>query len=270
MIELAILLLIGLLAGVLAGLLGIGGGVIFTPVLFFLFEGAGVEDPVLWTVASGLFCTFIAAFGSTIRQWVQNNIFWVEGIKLGMLGAVGVFMGKLVITSPYYSRTEFVIFFSFILLYVAFMMFRRGKDTKDEFERDYSKLSLKETSVTGGIGGFVAALAGVGGGGVMVPIMNLFYHQPFRKAVSVSQLAMTIMVTTGWVQLAFEAGAVSGITELTVGYVDFGAALPLALGGMTGGFGGAFLNHKIKRKYLQWGFAVLAVAMATRLIWGVL
>lgn len=125
MIELFILLLIGLLAGVLAGLLGIGGGVIFTPVLFFLFEGAGVEDPVLWTVASGLFCTFIAAFGSTIRQWVQHNIFWAEGIQLGLLGAVGVFMGKLVITSPYYSRTEFVIFFSFILFYVAFMMFRR-------------------------------------------------------------------------------------------------------------------------------------------------
>ena len=270
MIELAILLLIGLVAGILAGLLGIGGGIIFTPVLFFLFEGEGVENPVLWTVASGLFCTFIAAFGSTTRQWIQKNIFWKEGIRLGILGAVGVFLGKLVITSPYYSRTEFVIFFSLILLYAATMMFRRGKDTYNEFDREYSKLSVKESSVTGGLGGFVAALAGVGGGGVMVPIMNLFYHQPFRKAVSVSQLAMTIMVTTGWLQLAFEAGAVSGITDFTIGYVDFGAALPLALGGLTGGFGGVFLNHKVNRKYLQWGFAVLAVAMATRLIWGIL
>lgn len=104
----------------------------------------------------------------------------------------------------------------------------------------------------------------------MVPIMNLVYHQPFRKAVSVSQLAMTILVTTGWLQLALEPGAISGITEFTAGYVDFGAALPLALGGMAGGFGGAFLNQKINRKYLQWGFAVLAVAMATRLLWGVL
>lgn len=268
--EILILLVIGLAAGILAGLMGIGGGIIFTPVLFFLFESEGVENPVLWTVASGLFCTFVAAFGSTVRQYIQDNIFWKEGIKLGILGAIGVFLGKLVITSPYYNRTEFVIFFSLMLLYAAFMMFRRGNDKDDEYDRDFNKLTLKETSVTGGLGGFVAALAGVGGGGIMVPIMNLFYKQPFRKAVSVSQLGMTIMVFTGWGQLALEAGAISGITEFSLGYVDFGAALPLSIGGLIGGFGGAFLNHKINRKYLQWGFAVLAVLMAGRLISGIL
>jgi uncharacterized membrane protein YfcA len=268
--ELLILLLIGIFAGILAGMLGIGGGIIFTPVLFFLFEGAGVENPVIWTIASGLFCTFVAASGSLARQYLQDNIFWGEGIKLGFMGALGVFAGKLVLTSSYYSRTEFVIFFSAMLLYAAYMMFGRGNDKGDEYNRKFEPLQLKQSFVTGGVGGFVAALAGVGGGGVMVPIMNLFYKQPFRKAVSVSHLAMIIMVTSGWGQLAFEPGALSGITDYSVGYVDFGAALPLSLGGLAGGFGGAFLNHKISRKWLQWGFAVLAVAMAGRLIWSIL
>lgn len=270
MLEILILLLIGLAAGILAGLLGIGGGIIFTPALYFLFDGAGVENPVLWTVASGLFCTFIAASGSTVRQYLQDNIFWGEGLKLGLMGAVGVYLGKLVITSPYYNRTEFVIFFSIMLLYVAYMMFGRGKDKKDEYDREFEKLGISQTVTAGVLGGFVAALAGVGGGGVMVPIMNLFYKQPFRKAVSVSHLAMILMVTSGWLQLAFEPGAISGITEFSVGYVDFGAAFPLATGGLIGGFGGAYLNQKIKRKYMQWGFAVLAVAMAGRLIYSIL
>jgi uncharacterized membrane protein YfcA len=187
-----------------------------------------------------------------------------------MMGVLGVYLGKLVITSPYYSRTEFVIFFSVMLLYVAYMMFGRGKDEENEYDREYEPLKIRQSFITGGCGGFVAALAGVGGGGVMVPIMNLFYHQPFKKAVSVSHLAMILMVTSGWVQLALEPGAVSGITEFSIGYVDFGAAFPLAIGGLIGGFGGAFLNQKIKRKYLQWGFAILAVAMAGRLIWGIL
>ena len=104
----------------------------------------------------------------------------------------------------------------------------------------------------------------------MVPIMNLFYKQPFRKAVSVSQLAMVIMVFAGWIQLAFMQNSSHGITEFTLGYVDFGASLPLSIGGLIGGFGGAFLNHKIERKYLQWGFALLAVVMASRLVWSVL
>tara|TARA_R110000868_G_scaffold259361_3_gene517227 strand:- start:58080 stop:58889 length:810 start_codon:yes stop_codon:yes gene_type:complete len=264
--ELVFLLIIGLVAGTIAGLMGIGGGIIFTPVLFFLFEQAGVDNSVQWSVASGLFCTLIAAGSSTIRQFQQKNIFWSEGIKLGLLGAIGITLGKVVLTSKYYSREEFVIFFSIMLFYAAFMMFRRGRDTSKESEREFEELKVSQLFITGGIGGFIASLAGVGGGGIMVPIMNLFYKQPFRKTVSVSQLGMTILITTGVIQLAFAENPSSGITEFTLGFVDFGAALPLALGGLIGGFTGALLNHRINRKYLQWAFAVLALVMASRLI----
>lgn len=264
--EFFVLLIIGLIAGLIAGLMGVGGGIIFTPVLFFLFEGAGVEQSVQWSVASGLFCTLIAAGSSTVRQYLQNNIFWAEGIKLGVLGALGITLGKLVLTSPYYSREEFVLFFSLILFYAAYMMFQRGKDASKESERSFSKLRLPQLLVTGGFGGFIASLAGVGGGGIMVPIMNLFYKQPFRKAVSVSQLGMVILILAGVIQLALSEVSSSGLTQFTLGFVDFGAAGPLAIGGLIGGFGGAYLNHKINRKYLQWGFAVLAVVMAGRLL----
>ncbi|MEQ9309572.1 MAG: sulfite exporter TauE/SafE family protein [Balneolaceae bacterium] len=267
--ELIFLLIIGLIAGTLAGLLGIGGGIIFTPVLFFLFEDAGVEQSVQWSVASGLFCTLLAAGSSTVRQYLQKNMFWREGITLGLLGAIGISIGKLVLTSQYYSREEFVIFFSLILFYAAYMMFKKGRDTRNDAEIAFSDLKFPEVLVTGGIGGFVASLAGVGGGGIMVPIMNLIYKQPFRKAVSVSQLGMTILITTGVAQLALSENSTLGITEFTMGYVDFGAALPLAVGGLFGGFGGAFLNQKINRSYLQWGFAILSVIMASRLLWGV-
>ncbi len=264
-----LLLIIGLVAGIIAGLMGVGGGIIFTPVLYFLFDEAGLQQPVLWTIASGLFCTFIAALGGTIRQYVQNNFFFKEGVLLGVLGAVGVYLGKLVITSDYYNREQFTVFFSLMLLYVAFMLFRRGSDKSDEFKRDYKVMGFKAAFTTGGLGGFVAALAGVGGGGIMVPILNLFFKQPFKKTVSVSQLGMVIMVFTGWFQLALLIPDGTGLTESTIGFVDFGAALPLSIGGLAGGFGGAFLNQKIRRDYLQWGFAVLAVVMAARLLWSI-
>lgn len=267
--ELFILLIIGLIAGLIAGLMGIGGGIIFTPVLFFLFENAGIENSVQWSVASGLLCTWFAAGSSTVRQYLQNNIFWGEGIKLGILGAIGITFGKQLLTSSFYNQEQFVVFFSLILFYAAYMMFRRGQDSSKEVEREFTVLKFPHLFVTGGVGGFVASLAGVGGGGVMVPIMNLFYKQPFRKAVSVSQLGMTILILFGLVQLALTQVDTPGLTEFTLGFVDFGAALPLAIGGLIGGFGGALLNHKINRKYLQWGFALLAIVMAGRLLWGV-
>lgn len=104
----------------------------------------------------------------------------------------------------------------------------------------------------------------------MVPIMNLVFKQPFKKTVSVSQLGMVIMVFSGWIQLALLTPEGIGITESTMGFVDFGASLPLSIGGLVGGFGGALFNQKIPRKFLQWGFAVLAVIMAGRLIYSII
>ncbi len=268
MIEtIAGLLLIGLIAGIIAGLLGVGGGIIFTPVLFFLFTEEGVNDPVLWTIGTGLLCTCVASIGGSIRQKLQDNIFLHESLRVGILGSIGVFAGKLIIISPYYSDRIFVIVFVTLLVIVSVMMFMRGRDKNLEDERKYEDITYSKSFFVGGIGGLIASLAGVGGGGIMVPIMNLVYKQPFRKAVSISSLAIVLITFSGVVQLtAYEVNEVP-ISPYFWGYVDFGAAFPLVVAGLVGGFAGAHFNHRIGRKKLQWGFALLALAMAIRLVW---
>lgn len=61
------------------------------------------------------------------------------------------------------------------------MMFKRGNDTSDESNMVFNGFKLKAAFITGGVGGTIASLAGVGGGGIMVPIMNLIFKQPFKK-----------------------------------------------------------------------------------------
>ena len=75
-----ILLILGLIAGLIAGVFGVGGGIIFTPVLFFLFEQAGISNSVPWAVASGLMCTWITALASVVRQNNQQHLFLKEGL----------------------------------------------------------------------------------------------------------------------------------------------------------------------------------------------
>ena len=264
--EFIILLVLGLISGIVAGLFGLGGGILFTPILFVVFNNAGIENPVVLTIASSLFCTFIATTGSSLRQFYQQNFYWVEGLKVGLLGAIGVTIGKYIITSPYYSQQEFVIFFSCILFYVSYMFYRRGNKQTATIENEYLPVSWPQASVTGGVGGFIAALAGIGGGGVMVPLMNLLYKKEFAKSVSISSLAIIFISVSGWVQLGLSGDEVQALTSYHWGYVDFGAAAPLAAGGLFGGFLGAYINLKINRRYLQYAFSVLAVVMAVRLI----
>lgn len=263
---LLLLFLLGIVAGIVAGLFGLGGGILFTPILFLVFSDADIANPVVLTIASSLFCTFVAALASSVRQYQQQNIYWSEGIKIGLLGALGVYLGKLVITSPYYSQQAFVIFFSLLLIYVAVMFYRRGSQRKTNITLRNKTLGWTESTVTGGLGGFVAALAGIGGGGVMVPLLNLLYKKEFVKAVSISSLAIVLISLSGWLQLGFTGNKVDTLTMYHWGYVDFGAALPLAVGGLLGGFLGAFINLKVNRRYLQYAFSVLAIVMALRLI----
>src|SRR5690625_4570636 len=181
-------------------------------------------------------------------------------------GAAGVFVRKMVITSDYYTQREFVIFFSTLLIYVAYMFYRRGSAATAHMQQDQRPLTLRESAVTGGLGGFVAALAGIGGGWVMVPLMNLWYKKEFIRSVSISSLAIVLISLSGWMQLAFFNGQAETLSSFYMGYVDFGAAFPLAFGGLLGGFAGARFNLKINRRYLQYAFAVLAAGMAVKLL----
>ena len=264
-ITFLILLVLGLMAGIVAGLFGLGGGILFTPILFIVFNDAGIENPVVLTIGTSLFCTFIAAAGSSIRQFEQHNFYWADGLKVGLLGTLGVTTGKWVITSDFYSQQVFAIFFSLLLMYVAYIFIRRGRLKASGDIDNPEPVNWRESLVTGGLGGFVAALAGIGGGGVMVPMLNLYYKKAFKKAVSVSSLAIVFISLSGWLQLAL-TGSDGAMTPYYFGYVDFGAALPMAIGGLAGGFVGAMLNLKIERKYLQFAFSLLALAMALKLL----
>lgn len=263
--ELLLLLILGIVAGIVAGLFGLGGGILFTPILFILFSDAGIPDPVVLTIGSSLFCTFIATLSSSIRQFQQNNFYLAEGLKVGLLGVIGVSLGKLVITSPWYSQREFVILFILLLLYVAWLFFRRGSSPAKGQPVDRRPVRWGQATVTGGLGGFSAALAGIGGGGVMVPLMNLFYRKEFARSVSISSFAIILISLSGWLQLGFAGIGTETLTSYNWGYVDFGAALPLAIGGLFGGFAGAWINLKLSRRVLQYAFAALALGMAIRM-----
>ena len=323
--DMALLALFGLVAGVLAGFFGIGGGILFTPLLFTLYGDRGFDNPVAWAVGSSLFCTFVASLSSSVQQFRAGNLQLGDGLRVGLFGVAGVWLGKKVTLSAFYTEGIFVTFFAFLLGIVAVLFYI--KPTSDEAPGGKAggsaagtkggstggsaggSLRLRQTVLTGGVGGFLAALAGIGGGVAMVPIMNLGYGVRLYRAVSVSSLAIVLISLSGWLQFAMEdtgrgrtgppleyqvelqtdapaqalhaaqvepvvaavqAPAEDSGADWTLGYIDFHAVLPLAIGTWIGGFLGVNLNQRVPEEVAAIGFALLTMTVAVVMVLRVL
>ncbi len=265
-----ILLIVGVLGGLIAGLFGLGGGILFAPVLLFLFQSAGVQDPVLWTVGTSLLCNFVAAASSSLKHFQMGNSFIREGLLTGLFGIAGTVIGRFIATSAWYSEREFVIFFMFILVYSIYHFLRNRKPRNMETEGAGAPMQWYQFVLLGLSSGMLAALAGVGGGLIMVPAMTIFLSFGFRKTVSISSLAIVMITLSGWMQLALLQPAAAGYTGLHIGFVDLGLSIPLILGSFYAARRGVWLLTVIRLRTLEIAFSVLLILVAGRMLYGIM
>ncbi|MBP3193415.1 sulfite exporter TauE/SafE family protein [Natronogracilivirgula saccharolytica] len=267
-ITILLLLLAGILAGLIAGLLGLGGGILFAPVLLFLFQKSGIPDPVVWTIATSLFCNFVTSLSSSVKHMQMGNVYPKEGLMVGAFGVAGTYAGRIIATSTYYSEREFIIFFSIILFYSVYHFLKKKKDSPLDAGREVLPMRWYHGVSIGFSAGMLAALAGVGGGLILVPAMSIFLAFGFKKVVSISSMAIVIITLAGWIQLGMIAPGSAGFSGLHWGYVDFGAALPLLAGGVVGARYGVWLLDVFRLRTIEIFFGILVLFVALRLLYG--
>ncbi len=110
--------------------------------------------------------------------------------------------------------------------------------------------------VVGLIGGFLSGSFGVGGGIVMIPLLIWLTGMDQRRASATSLAAIVPSVVVG------------SIGYLIHGEVDLLAALALAIGTVPGALIGTRLLRRLPLSVLRWGFVLLLVVIALRLIFG--
>ena len=261
----------GLGAGVLAGLVGVGGGVIFTPVLFAVYGLQGVPEGVRTplTVGTGLFCTGLAAGASAVhhRRRGAVRLRMALGVGLASAGAVGL-VSRFAVTRPWYDNSVFQLLFAAMLLVVVWRMVRGPSGMAAPDAADSAPAGWGDWLGTGTAAGTVAAAVGVGGGVVLVPAYSRWLHLPFRRAVGTSSATILVIST---LSVGAYVGLGAGLADrppLALGYVDVGTGLLLAGPAVLGAQGGAALAHRVDTTWLRWGFAALAVVVAGRLVLG--
>ncbi len=268
---LLLLLVAGALGGFVAGLVGVGGGVIFGPVLFFTYQAVGVEDPILTplTLGSSLLCTFAASASGAVAQRSAGAIDTRTALVAGGFAAVAVVLvGRFVSTQAWYSKEEFQVVLGLILVVVVVRMLTK-KDRPDTLSTDGARRGVGWLSLTGVAAGAVASLAGVGGGVVLVPAFSGVVRLPLKVAAGTSTAAITIITAVGVATYAV-LGWGQPTPNGALGYVDWRGAAALALPAVVTARFGVVTAHRIDVRYVRYSFAGFAAIVAVRLLWNAL
>ncbi len=263
---LLLLLGIGLLGGFLAGLVGIGGGLVFAPVLFFYFQAIGVPALVVTplTLGTSLFCTLLASLSSAWFQYQRQAVVPAVALGAGLFSALAItFTTRYVTTQPWYNGTAFRLVFGLVLTAVALRMLRgegRNPGTTPTF-----RLRWPVLAGAGTVAGAVAAAAGVGGGIVLVPLYHRLLGLPMHRAVGTSSATIVLISLTGILSYALSSPAAPPGMP-TLGHVDVLHGLLLAVPAIVSARFGVQTAHRLRTVWLRRIFAVLALFIAGRLL----
>ena len=264
-----LLLIAGAVGGFVAGLVGVGGGIIFGPVLFFYFQALGITDPVLTplTLGSSLLCTGAASISGAIAQQKAGAIDWRTAGIAGSFAAVAVtLMTLFVTTQPWYDKTVFQAVLGTILVVVIARMLIKKSSGGNTLSTEGAQRHLGFVAGIGGTAGTVAAAAGVGGGVIMVPAFNGLVRLPLKVAAGTSTAAIVLIAATGVLVYTLR-GLSADVPAGSLGYVDWLHAAALAGPALITARLGVQTAHRIDVRWVRYSFAAFAAVVAVRLLW---
>lgn len=205
----------GVLAGILAGLLGVGGGIVIVPVLFFVFQGFGVspESAMLVATATSL-ATIVPTSISSIRSHNnKGNVDFVLLKRWAIFIFVGVLAGSWLVTRV--DGTWLTALFGVIATLSALnMLFRTGKSALFPALPGKAGQTVMGTSI-----GFFSSMVGIGGGTISVPLLTL-YNYPAHKAVGTAAAIGLIISLPGALTMLILGSTPADAPKGTFGLVN--------------------------------------------------
>lgn len=280
--ELAVILIglivLGLCSGLFGALFGLGGGVIFVPILLL----SGVAETATQAVAMSLVGIIAGSVGAStvlISKGLSN-------VRLGLMMEITTCIGAIIgaILATYLESWILMVLFSVIIIYSAFRMIINPERTVEPSDGEdgpmtfrYRDESIGEDiryeiqNVKSGMGictfaGAISSMTGVGGGAIKVPLMNLHMHIPMKAASSTSSYMIGITAFSGAITY-FTAGVFTqgDLSPLLTG-AGLDSLLPCAAGIAVGAFIGSLVGARYARRipsgHLRKYFSVVLFAMA--------
>lgn len=280
---------LGGVVGLLSGIFGVGGGFLMTPLLIMI----GIPPTV--AAASDSNQIVGASTSGTLAHWRLGNV----DVKMGLLLLIGGIVGgtggvQVIKVLRAMGNADFLINITYVLMLggVGSYMFWESlqglkQDTgnsqsqesaaaapkkestyarllkmlpwQTKFEKSGSEISVLLPLVFGVLVGILAAIMGVGGGFIMVPVMVYLLRMP-----------MHVVVGTSLFQILFTCINVTIMQSYSNHTVDFVLALLLLAGSTIGAQFGTAVGKKLKGDQLKILLASLVLLVCVKMLAGLL
>ena len=261
MTEIILYLFTGAVAGISAGLLGIGGGLVIVPILFFIFSQQAVpaEHVMHMALATSLATIIITSFASARAHHQRAAVLWPIVFSLSPGIVIGAWLGAM-FASMLASDVLRPVFGLFELMVALYLLVNYKPDTHGDH------ISRTASFAGGTVIGSISSIVGIGGGTLTVPFL-LWHNIPIRNAVASSAACGFPIAVAGTAAYVVSGWNVSGLAPYTLGFVSLPAFALIIVTSMVTAPLGASLAHRLPETTLRTVFAFVLVALGVKMLW---
>jgi len=245
---LILLSLLAFLFSFLFSLGGIGAAIVLVPIMY----ASGI--PLNQAKATGLFYNTISLAGASYLNIKEKRLDFKIGLPLIIFSLIFAPVGAY-LSSFVSHKIVLIIFILFLLFSTSVMWFFKSKNYQNNYREDRPFVIL---SIIGIVVGIVSGLLGVGGGGLISPIMIILGFNP-KKVAAITAFVVPFSSFSGF------------LTYFAMGSVNFKILACVTISGFFGAFlGTSVMQKKFKpdtvKKLLGVILLILAIKMLLKLL----
>ncbi|MCF2856518.1 sulfite exporter TauE/SafE family protein [Pseudoalteromonas sp. SMS1] len=218
---------LGCVVGFLAGLLGIGGGLIIVPILSAILIGFSVlpaEQVIVVAIATSLASILFTSTSSALAHHRNHNVPW----SITPWVIIGVAVGALI--SGFLTTLIPAVIIKWVFLVCVVLI-----AIKMVYASNRAEVTVSRTLPTGPVisaitstMGALSAMLGIGGGVLIVPLLN-FFSVDMRKAIGCAAVSGIVIALFGSIGYIVSGSEKLSLQQGFAGYVYLPALFGIVL-----------------------------------------
>ena len=257
---LIVLSLAATVAGFMAGLLGVGGGIIMVPALYYAFSvlDFDITTRMHLSVGTSLAIIIPTSIISTKTHSEYNAVDFKMVKSFGLFILCGVIAGTFLAVNL--KTPALVLFFAFFAFLVGlFFIFLR-----ENLMNNPKTISDVVKKTTGIVIGFISVPLGIGGGSLMVPFMRTFGYD-IRKSIGTAAAVGFLIAVSGAITMSISGKVIGNVNApYSFGYINLMGFLVFVPVTTVMARIGAKAVHKIDKKLLSKIFGIFLICVSIR------